>query len=112
MIAAGVSVHDLPGAWSRWNASARVRYFGPRDLIEDGSVRSDATTLVNAQVGYKFSETWSAAVEVFNVFDSEVSDIDYFYTSRLRGEPADGADDIHFHPAEPRQFRVSVTAKF
>ena len=74
--------------------------------------RSDATTLVNAQVGYKFNETWSAAVDVFNVFDSEVSDIDYFYTSRLRGEPDAGVDDIHLHPAEPRQLRISVTAKF
>ena len=74
--------------------------------------RSDATTLVNAQVGYKFNETWSAAVDVFNVFDSEVSDIDYFYTSRLRGEPDAGVDDIHLHPIEPRQLRISVTAKF
>lgn len=112
VIAAGVSVHDLPGIWRGWNASARVRYFGPRDLIEDGSVRSDATTLVNAQIGYRFNETWSAALECFNVFDSEDSDIDYFYTSRLRGEPAEGVDDIHFHPAEPRQFRLSVTAEF
>jgi outer membrane receptor protein involved in Fe transport len=112
VIAAGVSLHDLPGMLRDWSASARVRYFGPRDLIEDGSVQSDATTLVNAQIGYRFNETWSAALDVFNIFDSEVSDIDYFYTSRLRGEPEEGVDDIHFHPAEPRQFRLSVTAKF
>ena len=112
VIAAGVSVHDLPGMWRNWTSSARVRYFGPRDLTENGGVRSDSTTLVNAQVGYKFNETWSTAVEVFNIFDSKVSDIDYFYTSRLRSEPEEGVDDIHFHPAEPRQLRVSVTAKF
>lgn len=112
VVAAGVSVHDLPGAWSKWSASARVRYFGPRDLIEDGSVHSESTLLVNAQVGYKFNETWSAAVECFNVFDTEDSDIDYFYTSRLRGERDEGFDDLHSHPAEPREFRFTVTAKF
>jgi len=111
VVAAGVSVHDLPGAWRHWTASARVRYFGARDLIEDGSQQSDPTTLVNAQVGYKFNETWSATLDVFNVFDAQDSDIDYFYTSRLRGE-AEGVDDVHFHPTEPRQFRLSVTAKF
>jgi hypothetical protein len=41
----------------------------------------------------------------------KVSDIDYFYTSRLPGEPAGGVDDIHTHPAEPREFRLSITKK-
>ena len=36
------------------------------------------------------------------------SDIDYFYTSRLPGEPAGGVDDIHFHPALPRTARLAV----
>ncbi len=112
VIAAGVSVHDLPGVLRNWDASVRLRYFGPRDLIEDGSVTSDSTTLVNAQVGYRVNETWSTRLECFNVFDAEDSDNDYFYTSRLRGEPAEGVDDIHFHPAEPREFRLSVTATF
>jgi hypothetical protein len=25
----------------------------------------------------------------------------YYYTSRLSGEPAEGVNDIHFHPVEP-----------
>ena len=112
VVAAGVTLHDLPGMWNRWSASARLRYFGPRDLTEDGSVRSDATTLVNAQIGYRISDTWSASVQCFNVFDTEDSDIDYYYTSRLRGERDEGYDDVHFHPAEPREFRFTVTAKF
>ena len=35
------------------------------------------------------------------------SDIDYYYASRLPGEPAGGVDDIHFHPAAPRTARIS-----
>ena len=30
-----------------------------------------------------------------NLFDAEVSDIDYFYASRLPGEPAEGVKDTH-----------------
>lgn len=35
------------------------------------------------------------------------ADIQYYYTSRLSGDPP-GVNDIHFHPVEPRQVRVSV----
>ncbi len=39
---------------------------------------------------------------------SRDDDIRYFYTSRLRGELAEGVDDYTFHPVEPRTFRISV----
>ncbi len=45
---------------------------------------------------------------MLNVFDSRGDDIDYYYVSRLPGEPAAGVGDQHFHPVEPRQLRVSV----
>lgn len=51
-------------------------------------------------------------MDVFNVFDTKASDIDYFYASRLAGEPAEGVNDIHTHPVEPRAVRASVTARF
>lgn len=37
---------------SGWFAGARVRHFGKAALIEDGSVESDPTTLVNVEAGY------------------------------------------------------------
>ena len=107
--AAGVSMHDFYGGWF---GSLRLRYFGPRSLIEDDSVRSPSTTVVNAQLGYQFNKTWSANVELFNVFDERSSDIDYYYTSRLPGESGAGVDDIHTHPNEPRAVRFTLTAKF
>jgi hypothetical protein len=48
---------------------------------------------------------------VFNLFDRRTNDIDYFYTSRLRGETAP-VNDVHFHPAEPRTIRVSARLAF
>ncbi len=108
VISAGATLNDLAG----FLASVRVRYFGPRPLVEDNSVRSDSSTLVNARVGYEFSKSWRIVVDVLNVFDAEDSDVDYFYTSRLPGEPAEGVDDIHTHPVNPREVRVALTATF
>ena len=54
---------------------------------------------MNAQVGYQFNKTWNANVEVFNLFDEERSDIAYFSTPRLRGEP-DGGRRASRHPAD------------
>jgi hypothetical protein len=92
--------------------SLRVRHFGPRPLIEDASVMSKPTTLWNAEAGYRFSGSARLVLEVFNLFDAEVSDIDYFYTSRLPGEPAEGIDDVHTHPALPRSARVGLQFTF
>ena len=52
------------------------------------------------------------SLEAFNVFDAKVSDIDYFYESRLPGEPSEGVADVHSHPAEPRSFRVALETRF
>jgi hypothetical protein len=51
-------------------------------------------------------------LEGFNLFNAAVSDIDYFYTSRLVGEPEEGIDDVHTHPAIPRSARVTLRVSF
>jgi hypothetical protein len=51
-------------------------------------------------------------LEAFNIFDARVSDIDYFYASRLPGEPAEGVEDIHLHPALPRSARIGLQFAF
>ncbi len=88
------------------NASVRLRYLGEAPLIEDNSVRADGSTLVNLGVGYRRGP-FDLRLEAFNVLDSDDFDIAYFYTSRLPGE-AQGVDDIHFHPLEPRSIRASL----
>ena len=95
-----------------WFGQFQFRYFGPRPLIEDDSQRSKATTLAYLRAGYKFTEQTKVMVDVFNLFDRKASDIDYYYPSRLKGEPADGVNDIHFHPVEPRSFRVTLSTSF
>lgn len=95
----------------------RLRYFGPRALIEDDSVRSDSTTIVNARAGYHFGAVGlfndvTLALDVLNLFDSNDNDIDYYYTSRLPGEPEEGVNDIHSHPVEPLSYRLSISCRF
>lgn len=92
--------------------SVRVRHFGSRDLIEDGSVRSAPTTIVNLQAGLAISPRARIHADVFNLLNRKVSDIDYFYRSRLPGEGTDGVDDVHFHSALPRSIRIGLNLSF
>jgi outer membrane receptor protein involved in Fe transport len=91
-----------------WSAGLRLRYFGPRPLIEDNSQRSGSSTLVNAKLGYAVTKRVRIGFDILNLFDRKVDDIAYFYTSRLQGEPTGGVAAKHFHPAEPRTVRLSV----
>ena len=94
------------------SGSVRLRHFGPRPLIEDGSQSSESTTIWNGEIGYSVTRRTRVVVEAFNLFDADVSDIDYFYTSRLPGEPLEGVDDVHTHPSIPRTARVSLQVSF
>ncbi|MEO8257693.1 MAG: TonB-dependent receptor [Acidobacteriota bacterium] len=108
VISAGVTVEPRQSVFG----SLLVRHFGPRPLIEDGSVNSKSTTIWNGEVGYRLSNKARLVLEAFNIFDAKVPDIDYFYASRLPGEPADGVKDIHTHPALPRSARLGIQFSF
>jgi hypothetical protein len=108
VISAGATVepeHALAG-------SLRVRHFGPRPLVEDGSVTSKSATLWNGELGYRVARRARVTLELFNIFNAAASDIDYFYASRLPGEQAAGVDDVHTHPALPRTARVGIQLAF
>jgi len=107
VVQAGLSGQFLDG----WFGSLRLRYFGERPLIEDSSVKSDSTTVLNLRAGYQGPD-WELKMDVLNLLDSDDHDIDYYYASRLPGEPAGGVEDIHFHILEPRTVRVYATYKF
>ena len=94
-----------------WFGGARLRHFGSAPLIEDGSVRSRSTSLVNLEAGLAFAGRYRLSAALYNAFGSADSDITYFYASQLPGE-AEPVDDIHFHPVEPRTVRVSLVARF
>ena len=97
---------------SRWSGSFRYRFFGPRPLVEDNSVRSRASNLFSAEAGYQMNRRLRLKADLLNLLNSKSSDIDYFYTSRLRGEPSRGVDGVHFHPVEPFTLRFALVASF
>jgi len=87
------------------------RRLGAAPLIEDNSVRSRPTSLVNALFVQNLGPA-SVMVEVLNMTDSKRDDIAYAYASRLQSEPAGGVDDVHFHPVEPRTLRAGLKISF
>jgi outer membrane receptor protein involved in Fe transport len=111
VISAGIAVNPPAGVRAGPFGSLRLRHFGPRPLIEDNSVRSKSTSIVNGETGYQFSEKIRLTLEGFNLFDAEVSDIDYYFESRLRDEAAP-VGDIHFHAAIPRSARLALKVSF
>ncbi|MCK5908550.1 MAG: TonB-dependent receptor, partial [Caulobacter sp.] len=87
------------------------RRLGAAALIEDNSVRSRPTGLVNALFVQDLGPA-SLMLEVLNLTNSRRDDIAYSYASRLPGEPAEGVEDIHFHPVEPRAIRAGIKINF
>jgi outer membrane receptor protein involved in Fe transport len=96
---------------SGWSGGARLRHFGSAPLIENDSVRSNPTTLVNLEAGYHITDNIQLSAALFDVFDSRDNDITYLYESQLPGE-AQPVNDVHFHPVEPRTFRLTLRATF
>ncbi|MXS81979.1 TonB-dependent receptor [Nitrosomonas oligotropha] len=90
----------------------QMRYFGKRPLIENNSVQSDQTVTLNGQIGYKIGKNVQMTLQGFNLLNTHAHAIDYYYTSRLPGEPAAGVSDVHFHPIESRSLRVNWIANF
>ena len=105
---AAAGVTWLPG--DGWEGSLRVRYLGPGPLIEDNSIRSPSTTLVNAGIS-KDLGNFEIGLEVLNLLDADDYDMVYFYESQLATESSP-VEDIHFHPTHPRTFVLNLKAKY
>lgn len=97
-----------------FNAAARLRYLGPHPLIEDNSQRGEATVLVNLRAAWTPQSIAGFEVygELLNAFDSTKDDIDYFYVTRLPGEPTEGVEGRNSRVVEPRQFRIGFKKTF
>jgi hypothetical protein len=100
------------GADTGWFGALRARYFGPRPLIEDDSVRSLQSLIFNARAGYKFDNGLRLQLDILNLFNAQTNQIEYYYLSRLPGEPIGGVADRHVHPAEPLAVRLTLAGRF
>lgn len=98
--------------WGSWSGSLGVRYVGPAPLVENDAVKSASIVMSHLRVNRKMSNDWDVTCDILNLTDRKNHDISYYYTSRVTGEPAQGVDGIHVHPAEPRTLRLSVRHRF
>ena len=95
----------------RYFGGLQLRYFGPRPLLEDNSVRSKATGTLNGRIGYKISPKVKLMLEGYNLTNRKDNAIDYYYESQLKSE-ANSQFDKHPHPIESRSFRLVLRANF
>ena len=108
VVSAGLSFDKL---WGGWFGGVKIRYFGPRPLSEDNSVRSGPRAPVSARLGYAFADGLTVRFDAYNIFDERSNQIDYYYVSRLASE-AGPVSDTHGHPTEPRSFRLLIRKEF
>ncbi|MFZ6819381.1 TonB-dependent receptor [Undibacterium sp. Ji22W] len=94
-----------------WSGALRMRYFGPRALTDDNSIRSKGSATLNGRISYKFNPGLKLELEGFNVSNRRDSAIDYYYASQLKGESA-SREGVHFHPLESRSFRLMLVKTF
>lgn len=90
-----------------WEGALRLRWFGPRPLVDDDSVRSRASTTLNGRLGYRVNRDLRLELEGFNLANRRAAAIEYDYASQLRGEAAPH-EDVHFHPIEARTLRLTL----
>jgi hypothetical protein len=88
-------------------ATLTFRLLGPAPLTEDGLIKSDTAFTTNLLLRYQLGR-FTFTGQILNLLNNADNDIQYFYASRLPGEPAEGIDDFHIHPMEPRTWRLGV----
>lgn len=100
----------------KYIVSCNIRYFGPRPLIEDDSVRSSAITSINMLLSTSIFENWNFRIEVFNLLNTRMDRIQYFYPTRLKyelpGPDEGGYNDRVVSPYSGRSFRISLSSYF
>ena len=67
--------------------------------------------LTNLRIGYRIDRRTQLALDVYNLFDKEVNDIEYWYDSQLPNETGP-VFDRHIHPAKPQTFRLTFAYRF
>lgn len=107
-VASVAAIVDDGGPWS---GALQLRYFGPRPLTEDNTVRSDATATVNGRLRYRIDERSTVELLGFNLLDSRHSAIDYYNDSYSFAGQNNLSGRV-FHPIEPRNFRIVYITRY
>jgi outer membrane cobalamin receptor len=92
-------------------SSFEMRYLGDRPADPDRTATAQGYTLFNWITRYRY-KAFEAFLSIENLTNTEWREAQFFFTSRLPGEPAAGVSDIHFTPGNPRSFLGGVAFHF
>jgi outer membrane receptor protein involved in Fe transport len=86
-------------------------YVGNRALDPLRQQTARGYTLFNWTGRYRYKNL-EAFLSIENLTNTEWREGQFFFTSRLQGEPAAGVPDTHFTPGNPRTFLGGLTLRF
>ena len=112
----------LAPVWTaRWDLTARLpwglstslemRYLGDRPADPDRTQTARGYTLFGWTGRYRY-RSLEAFLSVENLTNVDWREAQFFFTSRLPGEPAGGVADIHYTPGTPRSFLGGLALRF
>jgi outer membrane receptor protein involved in Fe transport len=93
------------------STSAEMRYLGNRVADDFGHETARGYTLFNWNARYRY-KSLEAFLSIENLADAKWREAQFFFTSRLPGEPAGGVPDVHFTPGNPRTFLGGLALHF
>jgi len=117
----GAAVALAPRLTSRADLTARLpwglsssfamRYLGDRYADEDRHQTARGYLLFDFTARYRYK--WlEAFVSIENLTNTEYREAQFFFNSRLAGEPTTGVPDIHYTPGNPRTVMGGLAVRF
>jgi outer membrane receptor protein involved in Fe transport len=93
------------------SSSLEMRYLGNRPADPDRAQTARGYTLFSWTTRYRHKNL-EAFLSIENLTNTQWRESQFFFTSRLGGEPAGGVPDIHFTPGTPRSFLGGLALRF
>jgi outer membrane receptor protein involved in Fe transport len=88
-----------------------MRHLGDRPADPDRTAVAKGYTLFSWTTRYRYRDL-EAFLSVENLTNVRWRESQFFFTSRLPGEPAAGVAGIHFTPGTPRSFLGGIALHF
>jgi outer membrane receptor protein involved in Fe transport len=93
------------------SSSIEMRHLGDRWADEDRHQTARGFTLFSSTTRYRYKD-FEAFLSVENLTNTDWREAQFYFTSRLAGERAQGVNDIHYTPGNPRSFLGGIAWHF
>jgi TonB dependent receptor len=88
-----------------------MRDLGDRPANPERTAVAKGYTVFSWTTRYRYRDV-EAFFSVENLTNTDWRESQFFFTSRLPGEPAAGVAEVHFTPGNPRSFLGGVSLRF